>query len=106
MAALLNPVNRTKGGFRWGLVVHTVAMFSFVTVYTATNLDIQSISYIDNRNFPGIKGVLPAGPLAYQLLILPEAVSVVSDVMFLLNSWLADGLLVSSALHFQNHSGI
>jgi hypothetical protein len=29
------PVNRTRGGIKWGLVAHTAAMFSFVTIYTA-----------------------------------------------------------------------
>lgn len=93
MGALLDPVNRASGT-KWALVIHTVAMFLFATVYTATNLDIQSISYVDHREFSGIDGVLPSGPLSYQLLILPSAVSVGSDVMFLLNSWLADGLLL------------
>ena len=95
MGALFNPANRTKGGIRWGLVAHTVAMFSFVTISTALNLDIQSFSYIDNREFPG-NGGIPPGPLGYQFLIYSKAISVVPSIMFILNQWLADGLLVSS----------
>lgn len=92
MSALLDPSNRTRGGTKWGLVAHTAAMFSFVTIYTAMSLDLQSISYIDNREFP-------AGPLVYQLSISTQAISIVPNVMFPLNQWLADGLLVSSALN-------
>ena len=95
MGALLNPVNRAWGGIKWPLVVHTVAMFSFVTIYTAMNLNLQSISYIDNREFPG-GGLLFSGPLGYQSHIYSKAMSVVPNAMFLLNNWLADGLLASS----------
>lgn len=73
-------------------------MFSFVTVFTATNLDIQSISYIDNREFPGMDGVgsvLPPGPLGYQFFIYSKSISIGRSLMFLLSNWLADGLLVS-----------
>ena len=97
MTALLNPVGPTKGGIKWGLVAHTVAMFSSATVYTAMNLDLQSISYIDNRDFTG-DGVLFPGPLGYQFFINSNAITITADVMFSLNGWLADGLLVSSAL--------
>ena len=94
MGALFSPVNRRKG-IKWVLVVHTVAMFSFVTVYTATGLDLQSISYIDNREFPGIDGVLSPGPLGYQFLIYSNVINIVPTLMFQFNNWLADGLLVS-----------
>jgi len=77
-----------------GLVAHTVAMFSFATVYTATGLDLQSISYIDNRDFPGIEGVLSPGPLGYEFLIYSNAINVVPTLMFQFNNWLADGLLL------------
>lgn len=32
-------------------------------------LDILSFSYIDNREFPGVEGVAPSGPLGYQWFI-------------------------------------
>lgn len=94
MGALLGPASRTGGVVKWGLVVHTVAMFSFLTILIALLLDIQSISYIDNREFAGASGAPWAGPLSYQLLIYDKAISVVPIIMFLLNNWLADGLLV------------
>lgn len=94
MTALLNPINHTKGGVKWPLVIHTVAMFSFATVDTALNLDLQSICYVDNRNFAGVSNVLLPGPFAYQQFIYSNPINVVSNVMFLLNTCLADGLLV------------
>lgn len=96
MSAFFNPSNRLRGGIKWPLVAHTLVMFSFVTVYVATSLDLQSISYIDNREFPGVDGLIPPGPLGYQLFIYSKAINVVPNLMVLLNNWLADGLLVSS----------
>jgi len=93
MGTLLDPVNRSREGIRWGLVVHTVAMFSCFTINTALSLDYQSIAYIDNRAFPG-DASLPPGPYTYQYLISSGAINVVSGSMFLLNNWLADGLLL------------
>lgn len=106
MEALLDPVNRTREGIKLGLVVYTTAMFLFVTIYTACTLDIQSISCIDNRGFSGDEGV---GPLGYQTLIFSRPINIVPNTMFLLNNWLADGLLVSFAstlaAHVPNVSG-
>lgn len=96
IAALVGPINRTRGGIKWELVAHTVAMFSIVTIYTAITLNILSVSYIDNREFPGAIGLLPPGPIGYQYLTYTDASNVVATLMFLLNNWLADGLLVSS----------
>jgi hypothetical protein len=97
MDALFDRGNRAKGGTKWPLIAHTIAMFLFATVYTATALDLQSNAYIDNREFPGIDGLVPPGPLGYQLSIYYKAIVLVPNLMVLLNSWLADGLLVSSA---------
>ena len=96
MGAFFNPVNRTRGRIKWELVAHTTAMFSFVTISTALNLDIQSFAYIGNREFPG-NDAIPPGPLGYQFLIYSKAISVVPSIMFILNQWLADGLLVRIA---------
>jgi hypothetical protein len=95
MGAFFNPANRLKGGIIWPLVAHTALMFSFVTIYTATSLDLQSISFIDNREFPGVDGLVPLGPLGYQLCIYSTAIGIVPNLMVLLNKWLTDGLLVS-----------
>lgn len=94
MSALLNTASGPRGKIRWGLVAHTTAMFSFVTVYTATTLDTQSISYIDNRQFPGADGWSP-GPLGYQFFIYSKPITVVPSTMSVFNQWLADGLLAS-----------
>jgi hypothetical protein len=91
MAALLNPINRKRGGIKWGLVAHTVAMFSFVTTYNATVGDFNSNSFIDNRGFPGING-LPPGPFGYQFYL--GGGRHIELISIALNGWLADGLLV------------
>ena len=93
MAALFNPVNSKMEGIKRGLVAYTVAMFSFATVLTGMALNIESISYIDNREFPGGEGLSP-GPLGYRSFIWSGALTVAPSVMFLLNNWLADGFLV------------
>lgn len=95
MSALLNPVNSTRGGIKWPLVAYTVVMFSIVTLSNAIGLDIRSISYIDNREFPGVDGELPPGPVGYENLIIFEAISILPSITFFLNNWLADGFLVS-----------
>ena len=98
MAALFNPVYRRGEPVKWGLVSYTVAMFSAATIFTGMNLEILSISYIDNRKYPGAtEGIpMPPGPYGYQIFIAPEAINVIPNVVFNLSDWLADGLLVSS----------
>lgn len=91
MGRLLNSANRVRGGIKWWLVAHTVAMFSFVTVYIAATLGVQSISYIDDREAPD-------GPLVYQFSISTKAISIVPDVAIPVNQWLADGLLVGPGI--------
>jgi hypothetical protein len=85
-----------KGGHQVGFVAHTAAMFAFATIYIATSLDARSISYIDNRDFPGEGDAPPPGPLGYLFSLDWKAIDVIPDVMFLSNNALADGLLVSS----------
>jgi len=99
MAALFDPANRRRGRIKRGPISYTVATFSFATVLTAVGLHLESISMIDNREFPGVKGVLPPGPLGYQLLIRPTALTIILNLMFFFNNWLADGLLVSSLFY-------
>ena len=95
MSLLLSSTYRARRGVRWGLLAYTVASFSIVTIYTAVNLDLQTISFVDNREFPGTDQ-FPPGPLGYQYFIYSAPLAIVGNLMFLLNNWLADGLLVSS----------
>ena len=95
MAVLFNPVRRRTEGVKWGLVCHTITMFTVVTVGTGMQLYVQSIGYIDNRQFPGAN-LLPPGPLGYRWSIYSKALGIVPNLMFFLNNWLADALLVSS----------
>ena len=94
MGALINPAN-TRNSIKWGLVAHTMAMFSFITLFTAFNFEIQSTSYINNRSF-----VL--GPLGYQFMGY-KVINAIPSIVFMLNNWLADGLLVSSASNSVTH---
>ena len=92
MAALFDPVHRRGDGIRWGLVSYSAVTLSAVTVQIAMNLQIRSISYIDNHAFPG-NDVTPPGPFTYFAIIYAEAINVVPNVLFLLSNWLADGRL-------------
>jgi len=91
--ALANPAHRKEEGIKWWLVFYTMAMFSFVTVYTATNLHILSMTFIDHR---GSCDPNAAGPIGYQHHAPYTHLGLLSNIMFDLNNWLADGLLVSS----------
>ena len=93
IATLFKPVH--DGRVKWGLISYTAVMFLFVTVYMAMNLNLQSISFIDNREFfGGIYGT--PGPIGYQSYVQTDVSGIVANVMFLSNYWLADGLLVRS----------
>lgn len=79
LAALFNPGSRGEG-VRWGLITYTVVTFSFVSIFTVVNA--LNVWFDDEDD------TLRPGRLGY----------VVPDLMFLLNYWLADGLLVGSLL--------
>ena len=94
--SLFSPTNRLRGGIKWGLVVHTTAMFSFLTVSIGIFFSWQSAAYIDDREFPGVGEVTDPGPLGYLIFSNPSlAIQIVENITFPLNQWLADGLLVS-----------
>ena len=94
MATLFSPIHRRGEGIRWGFVSFTAVMFSSVTILTAMNLNILSVSYIDNREFPG-EGTAPPGPFGYQLVMDPKALTIIPNLLFVFNDLLADSLLVS-----------
>ena len=96
MATLFNPTRNREEPIRWGLVSYTVVMFLVVTVENAMNLYVQSISYIDNREYPGAGGITSPGPFGYIVSVGSEAINIIPNVLFLINSWLADGLLVGA----------
>lgn len=98
MSVLLNPSNHGKWGIRWLFVLHTVVMFLLVTAFTAMYLGLKSIAYIDMRAFPG-NDSLPPGYTGYQHLVFSKAISLIPRILFMLNNWLADGLLVSFVLN-------
>lgn len=93
MGAFFDPTNRANGGIKWGLVVHTIAMFSLATAYIAMSANIQSISFIDNRAFPATVNGVP-GPVGFQFLLGQEVIGFAPTCIILLNGWLADALLL------------
>ena len=94
MEALVEAVGNIRRRVKWGFVVHTIALFLFLTTHTAMNLDLLSTGYVDNRSFPR------AGPIGYiQVAYFSTALLVFySGVFFPLGQWLADGLLVSRSI--------
>lgn len=93
MCALLSPVKPIKSGVKWALIVHTVLMFSLLTVPYAIDPNYLSIGYIDNREYPDLNGYFHE-PLGYHLIDTAKTTTTILDVMFPLRQWLADGLLV------------
>ena len=80
MAALFDPVHRGEEGIKWGVVSYTMAVFSIVTVFTATSLGSQ---------IPVFRGWIRGSYGIPSFALIP-------NIMLLLNYWLADGLLVGS----------
>ena len=96
MEALIEPVDNIRRRVKWGLAIHTTALFLFLTIHTTMDLRLLSIGYIDNRNFPG------TGPLGHDdSANFSTAFVVIYTVMFPLSQWLVDGFLVSR-LHFNS----
>ena len=93
MSVLLSPVNPMKRGVKWGLIAHTVAMFLFLTIPAGIDLNYLSTCSINYRDFPGDDEYDP-GPLGCYETLSTEAAATAFTVMFPLNQWLADGLLV------------
>ena len=90
MGVLLRPVGR---GMKLALVVHTVTLFLFLTIPVGIDLNYLSMVYVDIREFPG-NHQYPPGPIGSYEIVTNSAAGIISDVMFPLNQWLADGLLV------------
>ena len=93
IGALLSPINPMRRGTKWAFVSHTVAMFSFLSIPIGIDLHNLSILYINNRGFSG-NNESPPGPLGYDEVPATSAIDAVFNIMFPLNQWLADGLLV------------
>ena len=95
MGVLLNPTNPIRRRNKWALVAHTVALFSCLTISFGVDQNTLSIAYVNNREF---HGSFP-GPLGYENACMQKTRISVPLVMFSLNQWLADGLLVSLVLN-------
>ena len=92
MNALLNPVTSKKRAIKWVFVFHTTAMFSIVTALTAIKAYILFSNYSGYLKFRPLLGNT-TGPIRYLRI---DEDSAAFNILFTLNQWLADGLLVSS----------
>ena len=93
--AILKPLPGRRRGRKWGLFAYTTFLFVLGTIYTACNLRVRELSYIDNREFPGKPPSLPPGPIGYTLFSQSKPISMLSNTSFTIANWMADGLLVS-----------
>ena len=90
MAALFNPINHKREDIKWGLVSYTVTIFSFATILTGMALHVESLSYVDNCEMPGVEGAYPPGPTGYPSSIWLRSLSITPRLMFLFSTtgWL------------------
>ena len=66
---------------------------------TGPTLAALPITYIFYREFPGVRGGEFPGPWGYWANVLYfKPINAIPNTMFLLNNWLADGILVCPAL--------
>ena len=100
MSTLLNPVHHRGRGIKWVLMGHTVAMFSLATGYTAVPSDLQFISYIDSRKFPGFP--FPDSPLGTSSTFLTRGSSLLPRCLTLATP-LAPSLLCSLCHELPGH---
>ena len=76
----------------WGLVAHTVAMFSCTTISVVLEFSEPGPFGIYE---PGVHlGYRVGGVWGHWSLMLPNLGLVIAGLMFPLSQWLADGLLV------------
>ena len=94
MGELLDPIGRMRRGIKRGLVAHTAAMFLIVTTFTASSLDLRSAPFIDYRRTSEPGDIASSGRYSD---LTGWVYFATPDLFFVMNSWLADGLLVSSA---------
>ena len=92
---VVRPARRRGERIKRGIVPYTALMFSIVTIFYALSVNIQSLSFIDNRGFPGVEGMPFVGPVGYRSFLESKAPGLAINLMWCLNSWLADGLLAS-----------
>ena len=102
IAALLSPFHRKGQSIKWGLVGYSTVMFGLVTTFTAMNVWLQQLSYIDNREFPGVPGTLPPGPIGWSLFMYSKPLVIIPNACFIIANWMADGLLVSTTVYLSS----
>ena len=79
--------SRTRGAI--GRLVYVVTMFLIGTTYFVSNTKLALLMFVDHRLYPG-------GPSSWLTSHTENVVNVIDIVTFMLCTFLADGMLVSS----------
>lgn len=75
----------------YGMLIYISSLFILGTIGNASQMRIVQEAYIDNRNYPG-------GPGAYDVYDGSVLTNVLGTAAYIINAWLADGLLVRSTI--------
>ena len=84
MAVLLSPANSIRKGIKWASVVHTVALFSVLTIPVGVHLNDSSTIYINIREFP-CNNEWPPSPIGSLGIVNTKATTLIFTAMFPLN---------------------
>ncbi|EPQ61278.1 hypothetical protein GLOTRDRAFT_125003 [Gloeophyllum trabeum ATCC 11539] len=82
---LLDRRSSPKSNLRW--LVYVSLLFVVATVQVGASIKFMQMTWIDNRNFPG-------GPAMYIQMVFSAWINTVSNVAYVINNFLADGLLI------------
>ena len=63
-----------------------MVIFSPMTRGIAVQLSAQSIPFNGDREFLGVEGVVPSGPIGYQWLIFPRVITAIQNVELTLSN--------------------
>lgn len=104
LGATFSSTNRARVGTNWDLLSYCIAMFSFVTMYIAMDLNLHPFFTLTPENSLETTKH-PRAAFGYQWPIHSSELFIVPDFVFMLDNWLVDGPLVSSFLHL-GHTGV
>ncbi|KAK7058767.1 hypothetical protein VNI00_001391, partial [Paramarasmius palmivorus] len=85
MGCLLWPKHGRERNYP--LAAYTFILFGLGTIFTAMNVRLMQLSFINNREFPG-------GPEAYSSSMFNTWRGLVPNASFIVANWMADGLLL------------
>ena len=86
---LYNQLSHNNSRSTLSILLFLCVAFILGTLFMASIADFAQLSFIDNRNFPG-------GPEAFESEMNTNPIELMGNVVFTLQNWLCDGLLVSA----------